>query len=120
MRKKSLSGEEIARDPVLSAAARFGDTVITHGRDVYGPVESPMFARFPHCEKLRAPASLASMPPSLGGAARPEQCYDAEASMAAAACRHGALPEEGPVDPSKGGKKRFIFVRFAKEPVKNV
>jgi hypothetical protein len=117
VRKKSLSGEEIARDPVLSAAARFDDTAITHGRVVYGPVERPMFVRFLHREKLRAPTS---MPPALGGAARPEQCYDAEASMAAAACRHGVLPEEGPVDPSKGGKKRFIFVRFAKEPVKNM
>ncbi len=29
-----------------------------------------MFVRFPHREKLRAPASLASMPPALGRAAR--------------------------------------------------
>ena len=29
-----------------------------------------MFVRFPHRQKLRAPASLASMPPALGRAAR--------------------------------------------------
>lgn len=69
--KKALSEEEIAGDAFLSAAVRFGDTVITRGRDIYGPVKSPMFVRFLHREKLRAPASVASMPPALGGASKP-------------------------------------------------
>lgn len=69
--KKALSAEEIAKDEFLAAAAKFGETAITHGRDVYGPVKTPMFVRALHREKLVAPASLASMPPALGGASGP-------------------------------------------------
>ena len=66
-----LNQQQIAADPFLAAAARFGETVIRHGRDVYGPTTTPMFVRYLHREQLKAPASLASMPPALGGASRP-------------------------------------------------
>jgi len=66
-----LTDDQIAEDEFLVAAKRFGDTVITHGRDTYGPVHTPMFARYLHREKLKAPASIASMPPALGGASHP-------------------------------------------------
>ena len=69
--KRALSKEEIAADEFLAAAVQFGDTLITHGRDVYGPTKTPMFARYLHREHLKSPASLASMPPALGGAPRP-------------------------------------------------
>lgn len=69
--QNKLSKEEIAADEFLAAAASFGNTAITHGRDQYGPVKSPMFVRFLHRERLQSPASLASMPPAFGGAPRP-------------------------------------------------
>jgi len=69
--KRALTTAEIAADEFLAAAARYGDTVITHGRDVYGPTKTPMFTRYLHRERLRSPASIASMPPALGGAPRP-------------------------------------------------
>ena len=69
--KKILTRDEIAADEFLAAAGRFGDTVIAHGRDVYGPTKTPMFTRYLHRERLRSPASIASMPPALGGAPWP-------------------------------------------------
>ena len=69
--KRALTRAEIASDEFLAAATRYGDTVITHGRDVYGPTKTPMFTRYLHRERLRSPASIASMPPALGGAPQP-------------------------------------------------
>ncbi len=69
--KRVLTTAEIAADEFLAAAARYGDTVTTHGLDVYGPTKTPMFTRYLHRERLRSPASIASMPPALGGASRP-------------------------------------------------
>ena len=69
--KKKLDEKEIAGDEFLAAAVRFGETAIRHGRDVYGPVHTPMFVRYLHRGRLQAPASLASMPPALGGAPAP-------------------------------------------------
>ena len=59
------------QDEFLAAAAKIGDTAIKHGRDVYGAKHTPMFVRFLNREKLRAPRSIASMPPALGGADKP-------------------------------------------------
>ncbi|MBK36194.1 MAG: hypothetical protein CME26_11795, partial [Gemmatimonadetes bacterium] len=69
--KRPLTDKEIKADEFLAAAAQYGDTVITHGLDVYGPTKTPMFTRYLHRELLRSPASVASMPPALGGAPRP-------------------------------------------------
>ncbi len=69
--KRVLAEDEIKADEFLAAAAQYGDTVITHGLDVYGPTKTPMFTRYLHRELLRSPASVASMPPALGGAPRP-------------------------------------------------
>jgi hypothetical protein len=68
--KRALTIDEIKADEFLAAAVHYGDTVITHGRDVYGPTKTPMFTRYLHRELLRSPASIASMPPARGGAPR--------------------------------------------------
>ena len=69
--KIKLSDKEVNQDKFLSAAALFGDTVIKHGTDKYGPKKTPMFVRFLHRELLKSPATLCFQPPSLGGPAHP-------------------------------------------------
>ncbi|MDB4711580.1 GDSL-type esterase/lipase family protein [Verrucomicrobiales bacterium] len=69
--KRELTFEEINKDKFLSAAVRFGETVIKHGKDVYGPKKTPVFVRFLHRELLKSPPSLCYQPPSLGGPSHP-------------------------------------------------
>ena len=69
--KKKLAFKEINKDKFLSAAVRFGDTVIKHGTDKYGVKNTPMFVRFLHRKLLKSPASLCYQPPSLGGPSHP-------------------------------------------------
>lgn len=53
--KEKLSEAEIRRDKFLSAAVKFADTVIGHGRDVYGPEHTPLFADYLHTDTLKSP-----------------------------------------------------------------
>ncbi len=58
-------------DEFLAAAVKFGDTVVEHGRDEYGPEKSPMFVQFLHRGTLRSPATLGWMRPDKGGSPNP-------------------------------------------------
>lgn len=59
--KKKLSATEIQKDEFLSAAAKFGDTVVKHGRDVYGPKHTPLFVTYLNRELLKSPAKIPQM-----------------------------------------------------------
>ncbi|MCP4848581.1 MAG: hypothetical protein GY899_11610 [Verrucomicrobiaceae bacterium] len=69
--KEKLTDAEIKNDEFLAAAVKFGDTVITHGRDTYGPKKTPMFVKLLHRERLESPATICFQPPALGGPSHP-------------------------------------------------
>ena len=73
--KKILTRDESAADEFLAAAGRFGDTVIAHGRDVYGPTKTPMFTRYLHRDRLRSPASIASSRPGAAYGKKFQKTY---------------------------------------------
>ena len=53
--KTKMSSSEIEKDEFLSAAVKFADTAIAHGRDKYGKEHTPLFSQYLHVEKLEAP-----------------------------------------------------------------
>lgn len=69
--REKLTMAQVDKDEFLSAAVRFGDTVIKHGKDSYGPKKTPMFVKVLHREHLTSPPTICFQPPSLGGPAHP-------------------------------------------------
>ncbi|MBM49467.1 MAG: hypothetical protein CMP27_06515, partial [Roseibacillus sp.] len=69
--EKKLSQKEIQEDEFLSAAWKFADTAITHGRDNYGPENSALFVQHLNRETLKAPATLGWLKPAHGGPDHP-------------------------------------------------
>ena len=66
-----LSREDIRKDEFLSAAQKFADTAVTHGRDTYGAENSALFVQHLNRETLKAPGTLGWLKPALGGPDHP-------------------------------------------------
>ena len=69
--KKKLSKRAIKADEFLSAAQKFADTAITHGRDEYGAETSAIFVQHLNRETLKAPGTIGWLKPSQGGPNHP-------------------------------------------------
>ena len=69
--EKKLSRKAIQEDEFLSAAQKFADTAITHGRDEYGPENSALFVQHLNRETLKAPGTLGWLKPAQGGPDHP-------------------------------------------------
>lgn len=59
--KKKLSKTEIQKDEFLSAVAKFADTAVKYGRDVYGAEHTPLFVTYLDRELLKSPAKIPHM-----------------------------------------------------------
>ena len=78
---RRLSKEEITKDEFLSAAARFADTAVKHGRDVYGPKHTPLFVTYLNRELLKSPAKIPYMRVNQGCSPTPTVDMDFDESQ---------------------------------------
>ncbi len=69
--EKKLSKRAIKEDEFLSAAQKFADTAIMHGRDEYGPENSALFVQHLNRETLKAPGTMGWLKPAQGGPNHP-------------------------------------------------